>query len=559
MPLRIFAQLRKQLAIQAWRRKARKKSTARLMITDVPGFLQKLEQRGIRSVVLRWPDEVPQSASAEKVCTEDVDLLIDGNGLDCAIEIAAGQPGKIKCDLYTSTGHRGTTYRKMPYYPPVLADRILSHRECYNSSFHIPDPLTHFCSLAFHLVYHKGLESGIPSGCHLETSPAPKRDYGKLLEGLACAAGIPLEAPTSLFQLHQLLKKHDWEMPPDLLVRWPKQTDWHRWLLKQQNARDELEQVKVEFAAADEAHEKEAQKLQQDKKFLVDANDRLREKLDEATNVSFEQPDGVIRTVDNTTGLVWINRGSADSLSKRITFSVYTKGHHGVARGGEDIKGAIEVTRIIGAHLAEARILSDDIFAPITPGDPIYTPLWSPGRKQIFSFAGLMDLDQDKVSDRKLLRELVAAAGAEIDNEIDDEGNRTGDGITINTKFLVIGEMPDPSEEVNLDEKARMSKILEEFKRLREEARRQGVRVVNLNDFLSFIGYKPQRRTWVPGMKIPWNLSAGAHSASLKSKVGDRSSSGQVSGAYTRSKRLLQQKSSGQTSRLFRGGAKGGY
>ena len=326
-----------------------------------------------------------------------------------------------------------------------------------------------------------------------------------------------------------------------------------------QNARDELEQVKVEFAAADEAHEKEAQKLQQDKKFLVDANDRLREKLDEATNVSFEQPDGVIRTVDNTTGLVWINRGSADSLSKRTTFSVYTKGHHGVARGGEDIKGAIEVTRIIGAHLAEARILSDDIFAPITPGDPIYTPLWSPGRKQIFSFAGLMDLDQDKVSDRKLLRELVAAAGAEIDNEIDDEGNRTGDGITINTKFLVIGEMPDPSEEVNLDEKARMSKILEEFKRLREEARRQGVRVVNLNDFLSFIGYKPQRRTWVPGMKIPWNLSAGAHSASLKSKVGDRSSSGQVSGAYTRSKRLLQQKSSGQTSRLFRGGAKGGY
>jgi hypothetical protein len=234
MPLRIFAQLRKQLAIQAWRRKARKKSTARLMITDVPGFLQKLEQRGIRSVVLRWPDEVPQSASAEKVCTEDVDLLIDGNGLDCAIEIAAGQPGKIKCDLYTSTGHRGTTYRKMPYYPPVLADRILSHRECYNSSFHIPDPLTHFCSLAFHLVYHKGLESGIPSGCHLETSPAPKRDYGKLLEGLACAAGIPLEAPTSLFQLHQLLKKHDWEMPPDLLVRWPKQTDWHRWLLKQE-------------------------------------------------------------------------------------------------------------------------------------------------------------------------------------------------------------------------------------------------------------------------------------------------------------------------------------
>ena len=84
-----------------------------------------------------------------------------------------------------------------------------------------------------------------------------------------------------------------------------------------------------------------------------------------------------------------------------------------------------------------------------------------------------------------------------------------------------------------------------------KEARIQGVRKINLSDFLSHIGYKPKRRFWAPGMQIPWKLTGGAQSKSVGGTLGNRASSGQVSGAF--GKRILTPKtSSGQTSKIFR-------
>ncbi len=299
--------------------------------------------------------------------------------------------------------------------------------------------------------------------------------------------------------------------------------------------------------------------------------DVLREKLDSATKVSYEKPDGEIRWIDNLSGRVWINLGTADNLQKRTTFSIYMKTHQGVGRGVEDIKGSIEVTRLIDAHTAEARILEDDIYRPIAKGDPIYTPLWSPGRTENFSFVGVVDLDGDNKSDRERLHALVAGNGATIDNEVDDEGQRLRYtkfpdefveyeegtvGINVNTKFLVMGRIPDPGETSKPEEKEYIEKIIKHRTDMVKEARKQGVRVVNFNDFLSYIGFKPQRRLYIPGLvERPYNLKAGAASATTNETVGNRSSSGQVSGAYGRSKRLRQPSaSSGQTSKLFRGG-----
>ena len=234
MPLRFFEQLRRRFRVQAWRRRARKKHTARLRLTDVSGFLEQLEQQGIPAVVLRWAEEVPTTPFEEAAFSGDVDLLIDGRGLKQAIEIAAGQPGPVKCDLYTSTGHRGTTYRKMPYYPPVLAERILADREPHEAGVLVPGTKTQFRSLAYHLVYHKGLESGIVSGCRLESCSRPSRNYPELLVKLAGRSGEECEQPITLVSLHRWLKKRDWDMPIDLLARWPKQTSWHQWLLEQE-------------------------------------------------------------------------------------------------------------------------------------------------------------------------------------------------------------------------------------------------------------------------------------------------------------------------------------
>lgn len=327
---------------------------------------------------------------------------------------------------------------------------------------------------------------------------------------------------------------------------------------------DELTQAANE-AATDLENEKaaraaEVKKLENEMATLKKINDKLTEEIDKITKTSFEVADGEIRWVDNQNGRVWINLGEADNLPKRTTFSVYTKSHNGVARGSDDIKGAIEVTRIIDAHTAEARIIKDDLYQPISRGDPIFTPIWSPGRKENFSFVGIIDLDGDGKSDRQKLHELVAGAGATIDNEVDDDGKRIrylkfpndfvdhGEGvpgIDVNTKFLVVGEIPDIALAAKDEDKDRITRILKHRKALGDEAKQQGVRVVNLNDFLSWIGYVPQRKLFVPGAEKGYDLRAGKREPPVDKM------SGQVSGAISGNKRIKPATSTGQTSPLY--------
>ena len=327
---------------------------------------------------------------------------------------------------------------------------------------------------------------------------------------------------------------------------------------------DELTQafneLQTEFDNEKQARVQEVKKLNDDIIRLVAINDKLSKRIDEITKTSFEVPDGVVRWVDNQNGLVWINLGSADNLPKRMTFSVYTKSHNGVARGTEDIKGAIEVTRIIDEHTAEARITHDELYKPISKGDPIFTPVWSAGRKDNFSFIGLIDLDKDGKSDRQRIHELIASTGGGVDNEVLDDGKRirytkfptefieydeeTVPGIDVNTKFLVIGDIPDIGLAAKDEDKERIDKMYKHRKKLETEARQQGVRLVNLSDFLAWIGYTPQRRLFTPGNEKGYELKAGQR----KPPIDDV---GRVSGAISGNKRLKPQSSTGTTSGAF--------
>jgi hypothetical protein len=307
-----------------------------------------------------------------------------------------------------------------------------------------------------------------------------------------------------------------------------------------------------------EAHAVELAKKQKQHDTLLATVTRQKEVIEEIKRVSFERSDGIIRVVDHRTRLVWINLGYADRLPKRMTFSVYNKAHHGVARGREDIKGSIEVTRITGPHMAEARILEGDIYNSIRAGDPVYSPLWSSGAVESFAFVGFMDLDGDGKSDRDVLKRKVTAAKAVVSNEVDDLGIRTGTGLTTADKFLVVGKTFDIDLAPNDKVREIRKKIAAGRAALENEARRKGIRIIRLADFLAYIGFKADQRLWRPGENTPRKLKAGAHSTTVNETVGDRRSSGQTSGVYSRSKRLKQPKSTGQTSKAF-GGARGGY
>lgn len=329
----------------------------------------------------------------------------------------------------------------------------------------------------------------------------------------------------------------------------------------------EFAAAKAEWENDKAAFENQIAALEKETKDLIAVNQRFQEKLDGIERLSFEVADGEIRTVDHVSRVVWINLGSDDNLTPRTTFSVYKKGHSGIGRGSEDtdngrgaedVKGAIEVTRILGPHLAEARLIDTDIYDPIAPGDPIYTPLWSPGRTESFSIVGFIDVDGDGKSDRELLREFVAASGGRFDTEVDDAGNRSPEGKTISeqTKFLVVAQLPDPSTTADADEKKLYGEILKHFNDMEKEARQQGVRKISLGDFLSYIGYRPKRRLWRPGDGTPYKLKSGAKSTATSETLGNRESSGQTSGIYSRGNRLKKPSPGRRTTESFRGSSK---
>ncbi len=320
----------------------------------------------------------------------------------------------------------------------------------------------------------------------------------------------------------------------------------------------EVNTVRDELLQEKESREKERKKLNTLISELEIRIDFYKNKIDDIEKLSFEVADGVIRRVEHASRTVWISLGEADFLKTRMTFSVYARDNPGVGRGAEDIKGKIEVTRIMGPHMAEARVIDEDLYRPIVSEDLIYTPIWSPGLIEKISVIGAIDLDHDGKSDREQFHQMMAVAGCVIDNEVDDNGERLPkDGkITVQTRFLVKGDIPELPDVVGDDEKIKIKKINVHLTEMQKEARSNGVRIIKMNDFLAYIGYHTKRRTFLPGQDRPFMLKAGAASESAKESMGDRTSSGNVSGAFTKGRQKKQEASDGATSKAFGGAGK---
>lgn len=292
-----------------------------------------------------------------------------------------------------------------------------------------------------------------------------------------------------------------------------------------------LKEVQDELATLEDNFKKTVENRDKRITNLVENIKRLKGELDQLRNYSFEVADGKIISIDHIDRTVTVNLGKADKLAERVTFAVYSKGHSGVARGKEDIKGQIEVIEILGPHLAKARIMDELPDDPISPYDPVYTPMWSAGRTEAFALVGRFDLDGDGKDDRELLYDLVTANGARIDTDVDMKGTRTGKTITNETKFLVIGEVPDSTQVQDPEEKRAFEEIANQRKILKQEADESGVTTVTMNNFLSWMGYRPQHKIFRPGDIRQNALSNGARSLTVGSPLGQRISTGAVSDA----------------------------
>ncbi|MBX7168870.1 MAG: hypothetical protein K1X74_21215 [Pirellulales bacterium] len=238
----------------------------------------------------------------------------------------------------------------------------------------------------------------------------------------------------------------------------------------------DLEKIRNDLARAAAEAASELKKLTSQLDESRKIADNFREERNQLLDPTFEVADGEIVWINQGSGTVWINIGRDDSLKRKTSFSVYTSEANDLA--DPEPKGKIEVTQILGQHLAEARILEDSLSDPLLIGDLIFTPTWTPGRSERFALAGFMDLNEDGLSDRSAVRNLIQQAGGIIDFDLDDEGKTTGE-MTQQTRFLVIG-----------DQKSNLQGYSDAVKRAKE----LGLEVLRLPEFLDHVGFKDPKR-----------------------------------------------------------------
>ena len=215
----------------------------------------------------------------------------------------------------------------------------------------------------------------------------------------------------------------------------------------------------------------------------------LKKRLDKVEDDGYDVADGRVLAASQRGGVVRINLGSRDAVRRQQVFSVFPVSETNAAQAKK--KGSVEVTRVLGPHASEARILTDDVADPILPGDNIYSPIWEPGNREGFGLAGFIDLDGDGESDLQQIRSLIEINGGVIDVEQRDDGTVHG-ALKVTTRYLILGDAPNVSDAFRNENAEDSNK---EFGALEKRALALGVENIPIDRFIRRLGWKPKERT----------------------------------------------------------------
>jgi len=227
------------------------------------------------------------------------------------------------------------------------------------------------------------------------------------------------------------------------------------------------------------------------------------EEFDKIRAATFDAPEGEVRWVNQRNGAVWINLGKADGLPTQMTFAVYPADITNMNTSAR--KASLEVTQILGDHLAEARITADKADDPVMPGDKINTPLWNPGEIRHFALTGFLDIDGDGKNDLSTVRDLITMNGGVVDCYLDETGHVVGK-MTLNTRYFVAGERPDDKD----TDRA----IREGYSKMEVEQEQLGTRKISLQELLNQMGWKK------PASVVHYGRSASAEDFQAKPEPG---------------------------------------
>jgi hypothetical protein len=185
-------------------------------------FFHELQRRNVSYVVLRWFENLPHIEVGH-----DLDILVADEHVERLDGLLTHWPVGQPCDVYSTTGLPGFTYRprmlprdvtvEMAVFPPHLAARMLQSY-CLHNGIRVPNAKDHFFSLAYHAVYLKGAASGLTSELVSATKQiSPSHHYASVLTGLAHVAGIHLPHVITMDALDEVLARYGWRPPLDIL------------------------------------------------------------------------------------------------------------------------------------------------------------------------------------------------------------------------------------------------------------------------------------------------------------------------------------------------------
>lgn len=325
-------------------------------------------------------------------------------------------------------------------------------------------------------------------------------------------------------------------------------------LLKEQN--DKFEAEKTKLTARIGQLSKEIEKLAAEKADLAGGAPAAKGPLDSPhallLDISrgktlWDQPVGKIIRVEPQERQVYINLGSAHGLKPEVTFNVFAAGNG--SRADKELKGSIEVVRILDANTSLARITSlydaegreilltdptkgraqRESDNALKEGDLLFNMFWG-ARVAIAGnvhFAG--QESNNPAEQMRILASFVQyleRLGMQVDAHIDlTDGKIKGPGISGRTRYVIRGLDPGvlvakasgngkkmdkddenkkddekKDEELKKDEAPlegpdaeRLKNYKDSLSLLRTEAIDKGLFIISVDNFLNVVGYRPPR------------------------------------------------------------------
>lgn len=174
-------------------------------------FFEILHHRHIEYVLLRWWHNLPEIPDGE-----DMDILIRDEHRDLVNDLLVFYDNgtDLKCDFYTIAGSKYGSRRNIPYFQSNLAHTLIKTRILYKGAY-VPSPLLYFASLAYHAVFHKGFNSGLPG--FKEKPTEVEHDYTSVLKEQSLELGLDINMTVQ--DIYNWLNKQNFAPADDTLSK----------------------------------------------------------------------------------------------------------------------------------------------------------------------------------------------------------------------------------------------------------------------------------------------------------------------------------------------------